>query len=175
MTEHIQTMHNMPQHWMNLENMMLSKRRQAQKARWCMFPFICRTWKRQIHRHKSRSVVTRGWEEGKQELVSNGYRKGKSIGTEGLPRWLGGKESACQAGDIDSIPGPRRFPGEGNGNPLQYSCLGNPMGRGAWWATVHGVARVGHDLATKQQQQIETGGRLVVARGWENGEWLLHR
>ena len=103
-------------------------------------------------------------------MVSNGYRKGKSIGTEGLPRWLGGKESACQAGDIDSIPGPRRFPGEGNGNPLQYSCLGNPMGRGAWWATVHGVARVGHDLATKQQQQIETGGRLVVARGWENGE-----
>ena len=41
-------------------------------------------------------------------------------------------------------------PGEGNGNPLQYSCLENPMDRGAWWATVHGVARVRHDLATKQ-------------------------
>ena len=40
-------------------------------------------------------------------------------------------------------------PGEGNGNPLQYSCLENPMDRGAWWATVHGVARVGHDLVTK--------------------------
>ena len=39
--------------------------------------------------------------------------------------------------------------GEGNGNPLRYSCLENPMNRGAWWATVHGVARVGHDLATK--------------------------
>ena len=40
-------------------------------------------------------------------------------------------------------------PGEGNGNPLQYSCLDNPMDRGAWWATVHGVTRVGHNLATK--------------------------
>ena len=41
-----------------------------------------------------------------------------------------------------------QFPGERNGNPLQYSCLGNPMDRGAWQATVHGVERVGHDLAT---------------------------
>ena len=44
-------------------------------------------------------------------------------------------------------------PGEGNGNPLQYSCLENPMDRGAWRATVHGVARVGHNLATKPPQQ----------------------
>ena len=44
-----------------------------------------------------------------------------------------------------------RSPGEGNGNLLQYSCLGNPMDRGSWWAIVHGVARVGHNLATKQQ------------------------
>ena len=60
-----------------------------------------------------------------------------------------GKESACSAGDPSSIPGPGRSPGEGNGNSLQYSCLENPMDRGAWQATVHGVARVGHDLATK--------------------------
>ena len=59
------------------------------------------------------------------------------------------KESACNAGDLGSIPGSGRSPGEGNGNPLQYSCLENPMDRGAWRATVHGVARVGHDLATK--------------------------
>ena len=59
-----------------------------------------------------------------------------------------GKESACNAGDLGSIPGLGRSPGEGNGNPLHYSCLGNPMDRGAWWATVHGVVRVGHDLAT---------------------------
>ena len=46
-------------------------------------------------------------------------------------------------------PGSGRSPGGGNGNPLQYSCLGNSMDRGAWRATVHGVARVGHDLVTK--------------------------
>ena len=60
-----------------------------------------------------------------------------------------GKESACSAGDLGLIPGLGRFPGEGNGNPLQYSCLENLMDRGAWWITVHGVAkRVRHDGAT---------------------------
>ena len=59
------------------------------------------------------------------------------------------KESACSAGELDSIPGSGRSPGEGNGNLLQYSCLENPMDRGAWRATVHGVTRVGHDLETK--------------------------
>ena len=52
-----------------------------------------------------------------------------------------GKESACNAGDPGSIPGLGRFLGEGNGNPLQYSCLENPMDRGAWWAKVHRVAK----------------------------------
>ena len=47
------------------------------------------------------------------------------------------------------MPGSRRSPGEGNGTPLQYSCQGNPMDRGAWQAMVHGVARTGHDLVTK--------------------------
>ena len=59
------------------------------------------------------------------------------------------KESACNAGDPGSIPGLGGSPGEGNGNPLQYSFLENPMGRRAWQATVHGVTRVGHDLVTK--------------------------
>ena len=58
-----------------------------------------------------------------------------------LPMWLSGKESPCNAGDSDSIPGSGRSPGEGNGNLLQYFCLENPMDRGAWWATVHGVAK----------------------------------
>ena len=49
--------------------------------------------------------------------------------------------SACNVGDLGSIPGLGRSPGEGNGNPLQYSCLENPMDRGAWWAIVHGVAK----------------------------------
>ena len=51
------------------------------------------------------------------------------------------------------IPGLGRSPGEGNGNPLQYSSLGNTTDRRSWWATVHGVSRVGNDLATKQQQK----------------------
>ena len=53
----------------------------------------------------------------------------------------GGKESACNAGDLGSIPESGRSPGEGKGYPLQYSCLENPMGEGAWRATVHGVAQ----------------------------------
>ena len=53
------------------------------------------------------------------------------------------KNLPVQAGDASSIPGSGRCPGEGNGHPLQYSCLENPMDRGAWWATVHGVAKSG--------------------------------
>ena len=59
----------------------------------------------------------------------------------GLPRWLRGKKSACNSGDAVSIPGLGRSPGEGNGNPLQYSCLGNPRDRGVWRATVHRIAK----------------------------------
>ena len=71
-----------------------------------------------------------------------------------LPCWLSGKESAGNAGAVGLIPGSGRSSGEGNDNPLQYSCLGNSADRGAWRATVHGVPwkKVGHDLATKQQQ-----------------------
>ena len=57
--------------------------------------------------------------------------------------------NAGDTGDVGSIPGSERSFGEGNGNPLQCSCLENPMDGGAWQATVHGVARFGHDLATK--------------------------
>ena len=67
----------------------------------------------------------------------------------GFPHSSFSKESIFNAGDPGLIPGWGRSPGEGNHNPLQYSYLENPMDRGAWWATVHGVARVGHDLATK--------------------------
>ena len=59
----------------------------------------------------------------------------------GLPWWLNGKASACNAGDLGAIPGLGRSPGEGNGNPLQYSCLKNPMDGEAWQATVHGVTK----------------------------------
>ena len=58
---------------------------------------------------------------------------------QGFPGDSDGKVSACNAGDPGSISGSGRAPGEGNGTPLQYSCLGNPMDRGAWQTTVHGV------------------------------------
>ena len=76
-------------------------------------------------------------------------RSNQSILKEYFPCSSVSKESACSTGDLGSISGSGRSPGEGNGNPLQYSCLKNPMDRGAWQATVHGVPRVGHDLATK--------------------------
>ena len=58
-----------------------------------------------------------------------------------LPGDSDGKVSACNVGVLGSIPGLGRSPGEGNGTPLQYSCLENPMDGGAWWVTVHGVAK----------------------------------
>ena len=71
----------------------------------------------------------------------------------GIPGDSNGKESACNVGDLVSIPGSGRSPGEGNGNPLQYSCLGNLMDRGVWWATVRRVTRVRHNKATKSPPQ----------------------
>ena len=75
-----------------------------------------------------------------QRLYYREKKKECSIQKSKLPWWLSGKEYACNAGDQGSISGSGRSPGEEIGNPLQYSCLGNPMDRGAWWATIHGVA-----------------------------------
>ena len=66
---------------------------------------------------------------------------GVLIVMSGFPDGSDSKESTCSTGDLHSIPGSRRSPREGNGNSLQYSCLENPMDRGAWWATVHGVTQ----------------------------------
>ena len=63
----------------------------------------------------------------------------------GFPGGLAVKNPSVNAGDPGSISGLGRSSGEGHGNPLQHSCLENPMDRGAWQASVHGVARVGHD------------------------------
>ena len=71
----------------------------------------------------------------------------KSNFKKGLPWWLSGKESHANEGDKGSILGWENSLAEGNGNPLQYSCLGNPMDRGAWWATVHRVVK---ELDTSQ-------------------------
>ena len=76
----------------------------------------------------------------------------------GLSGWLSGKESACQrsrSGDAASVPGSGRSPGVGNSNPLQFSCLEHSMDRGAWRATVHGVA--------KSQTQLSMPERMISA------------
>ena len=70
-----------------------------------------------------------------------------------LPKWLIGKESTFQAIDLSLIPELGRFPGEGNGNPLQYPCLGNPMKRRLAGCSPWSHRRLRHDLATKQTQQ----------------------
>ena len=74
----------------------------------------------------------------------------------GFPGGSDGKESACNVGDPGSLPESGRSPGEGNGNPLQYSCLENLMHRGAWWATVHGVAGIGQDSVTKPPKILQS-------------------
>jgi len=77
------------------------------------------------------------------------------VHTKGFPGGSVVKESACNAGDTGLIPGLGRSSGEGNGNPLQHSCLENLMDRGAWRAMVHGVSRVRHGLVTKPPQYIQ--------------------
>ena len=89
----------------------------------------------------------------------------QSYAIKGLSRRLSGKKSACRAGDTGFILELGRSPGEGNGNPLQYSCLGNPMDRGDWRAMVHGVIRIGHDLATKPPPPCNTNSVLQKRGG----------
>ena len=73
--------------------------------------------------------------------VNGALINGISILIKGFPGGSDGNESACSAGDLGSIPGSGRSLGEGHGNPLQYSCLGNSMDRELWWVTVHRVAK----------------------------------
>ena len=72
--------------------------------------------------------------------------------TEGFSGGSDSKESACNAGDPDSIPRQGRSPGKGNGYPLQYSCPENPLDRGAWQVTVHGVAKSWHNESDTTEQ-----------------------
>ena len=76
-------------------------------------------------------------------LVQRQAAEENSLGKKytGLPWLISAKESTCNAGDLGSIPGSGRSTGEGNGYPLQYSCLDNSIDRRAWWATIHGVTK----------------------------------
>ena len=78
------------------------------------------------------------------------------------------KNPPANAGDMGSISGSARFPGEGNGNLLQYSCLGNPMDRGAWQATVHGVdsqTQLSNQIITKLENQVWARDLDKVVKG----------
>ena len=97
------------------------------------------------HTHSRRNIKILGWPESsfrvsiRSNFLANpisGY-----IWLVEIPRWPSDKQSTCQEGNAEIFPGSRRSPGKGNGNPLQYSCLGNPMNRGTWRATVHGFAK----------------------------------
>ena len=102
----------------------------------------------------------------------------QSYAIKGLSRRLSGKKSACRAGDTGFILELGRSPGEGNGNPLQYSCLGNPMDRGDWRAMVHGVIRIGHDLATKppppcnKNSVLQKRGGLLYLQSYFGGKQI---
>ena len=88
----------------------------------------------------------------------------------GFPWCLSSKKSACKArdaGDSGLISGSRRSPGGGHGNPLQYSCLENPMDRGAWWAIVHGVAKSWRRVK-QLSMHARGGGRWIRRAGISN-------
>ena len=90
------------------------------------------------------------------------------IGYLGFPGSSDGKESAGNAGDLGSIPGLGRFPGEGHGNPHQYSYLENSTDRGAWWATVCGVTK----SQTQLSMQAHTHTRVLRFSSWETCKLL---
>ena len=78
----------------------------------------------------------------------------------GFPGGPESKESACNVGDLGSVPGLGRSPVGGHGNPLQYFCLENPMDRGAWWATVHGLTE------SDMTEQLSTAQRIRQGLLW---------
>ena len=87
-----------------------------------------------------------------------------------LPWWLGGKESTCQCREDGFNPCVGKIPWRRKGSPLQYSCLGDPMDRGAWWVTIHGVAKERHNLVTQQQQNSVLGNSTIPCVK-EKTEW----
>ena len=94
-----------------------------------------------LHIHLCNVFISLAWIPTSRISESKGKKKKKNVWCLGFPGGYDGKESACSSGDSSSIPRSGRSPGEGRGNPLQYFWLENPMDRGAWQATVHGVSK----------------------------------
>ena len=103
------------------------------------------TWGLQFRAHRQWNHIKRYMQNETESRSRNVFRN------LDFPCGPGVKNLSASAGDSISNPGLGRFAGEGNGNPLQYSCPDNPMDRGAWWATVHGIKRVGHDQVSKHE------------------------
>ena len=101
------------------------------------------TWCHQLNGHELEHIQRDGEGQGRLACCSSwGHRTGHNLMTmEGFPGGSDGKDSACNAGDLTATARSERFCGEGNGNPLQYTCLENSRDRGAWRATVHGAAK----------------------------------
>ena len=119
-------------------------------------------WMNDVHQGEfsEQERETSSHPQGKSDSqVSPGQRLCRLQGDQRADGGSVGKESACNTGDLGSIPGSGISPGGGNSNPLQFSGLGNLKGRGAWWAIVHGVARVRLDWATKPPPR-EVGRRV---------------
>ena len=99
------------------------------------------------HRHRENSLVFRFMKT--LNLLDQCSTLRAPLMLMGFSGGSDGKESVCNVRDLGSIPGSGRFPGEGNGKLLQYSCLRTPMDRGVWWATVHGSQKVRTLLKTQ--------------------------
>ena len=107
-------------------------------------------------RHVNRPIFT------KKKKKKNPAKIGKCYQNKELPWCLSGKESACTSGDVGSVPGWGTSPGEGKSNPLQCSCLGNPMGRGAWQTA-------GHNKTIKKAGKVKTSKKIHI--GWHQMSW----
>ena len=90
--------------------------------------------------HSSFVFIAKGCREPKCPLVCQWTKQIWHSQSMEIPCGSDSEESARNAGDLGSVPGLGRSPGEGNGYPLQYSCLENPMDRGVWWVTIHGIS-----------------------------------
>ena len=116
-------------------------------------------------------ILIKFWDSGK--IISKYFRENfeKYLWrSRGFPGGSDGKESACNSGDLGSIPELKRPPGESNGFPLQYSCLENSMDRGALWSSSMGSQRVGPGWVTNTQ---DSGAKLWIILKEKNLKWLL--